>query len=61
VYVFKLKPPKPAECASGDVEDEVLADTALARWWKKTGRTLLAGTHLPNTDNPNTLINYIAK
>ncbi|XP_052791172.1 uncharacterized protein LOC128225165 [Mya arenaria] len=41
-------------------EDEVLVETALARWWKKTGRHLLLGVELPSTDNPNTLINYVA-
>ncbi|XP_052263433.1 lysine-specific demethylase 8-like isoform X2 [Dreissena polymorpha] len=40
--------------------EELLVDTALAVWWKRTGRHMVALSSLPSTDNPDTLIRYIA-
>lgn len=39
--------------------EEDLADVALAKWWRKTGKQLLSHENVPSSDNPNTIINFI--
>ena len=42
-----------------DETEEDLADVALAKWWRKTGKNLIDPAIVPNSDNPNTIINFI--
>lgn len=43
-----------------DKEEEFLADVAIARWWKKTGRLSCSESCLPRSENPQTIINYVS-
>jgi hypothetical protein len=35
-----------------------MADVAMAKWWRKTGKNLIDPDTVPNSDNPNTIINF---
>lgn len=38
--------------------EEVLAEVALARWWRKTGKDLFDPDSIPKSQDPNTVINF---
>ncbi|XP_067671162.1 uncharacterized protein [Haliotis asinina] len=45
----------------GDRSCVMLARTALARWWRQTGKCLIPVSDLPQTHNPNTLLHCISR
>ncbi|XP_045214857.2 bifunctional arginine demethylase and lysyl-hydroxylase JMJD6-like [Mercenaria mercenaria] len=55
--VGKVK--KVAEKPVYDDAEEDLADVALAKWWRKTGKYLMESDSVPTSSNPNTIINFI--
>ncbi|XP_060553413.1 uncharacterized protein LOC132714538, partial [Ruditapes philippinarum] len=42
-----------------DGAEEDMANVAMAKWWRKTGKNLIDPDTVPNSDNPNTIINFI--
>ena len=42
-------------------DDEPLAHVALARWWRRERRLMVASEHRPKSNNPNTLLRYAAR
>lgn len=42
-------------------QDIVTADVALSKWWRRHGHKLISPALLPKSNNPNTVLNYVAR